>query len=407
MENAPIYTTTKPGPHDVLCGRGGRINCFEGNVRFRAIVDSKKPAYLAKTTKKLEKAGIAQEIVDIIHANGGRFLSKESPPESEIVVWGEVSMEKARKKCGQALRENADEYREVVEEPTTHSRSIRQQKWQHQFQKQEVEDGSSSTMRDASFDDDLKRMFGPKSLDAPPLARHMSQLSTVEDVHHTRSPPSSFEDVFLSSQDAEAAAIAYNSDTIRSDPFPDHNKQRVVGFANTPPLPRQFGGIRRSTSRGDASMGMMSFGSSHASPLRIRAATCDSLNGSGSSSNSFLMPIPSISGMTRLRGRTFTNTSAISAISEDNDSVMWTMSKDDISIGPGRLKSFDEHNSSMNMNVTMYPINSSGDNIFNGGSAHQTYERKSSNDDRSVLSGVSLMSMSLEALDLAGPQLFP
>lgn len=98
-----------PHPNDVLCGRGGRINSHEGNVKFREIVNALKPLYLSQTTKKAEKAVIAAEVVARIRSLNppGRFL-KESNKEG---VWVEISDEKARKKAGQALREDAPDLR--------------------------------------------------------------------------------------------------------------------------------------------------------------------------------------------------------------------------------------------------------------------------------------------------------
>lgn len=98
-----------PHPNDVLCGRGGRINSHEGNVKFREIVNALKPFYLSQTTKKAEKAVIAAEVVARIRSLNppGRFL-KETDKEG---VWVEISDEKARKKAGQALREDAPDLR--------------------------------------------------------------------------------------------------------------------------------------------------------------------------------------------------------------------------------------------------------------------------------------------------------
>jgi hypothetical protein len=98
-----------PHPNDVLCGRGGRINSHEGNVKFREIVNALKPLYLSQTTKKAEKAVIAAEVVARIRSLDppGRFL-KETNKEG---VWVEISDEKARKKAGQALREDAPDLR--------------------------------------------------------------------------------------------------------------------------------------------------------------------------------------------------------------------------------------------------------------------------------------------------------
>mmetsp|Transcript_10819 Transcript_10819/g.16105 ORF Transcript_10819/g.16105 Transcript_10819/m.16105 type:complete len:381 (+) Transcript_10819:300-1442(+) len=104
------YTTTNPGPHDVLCGRGGRINSHEGNVKFREIIATRKADYLSPATRKLQKAVIAQEVVDVIRNKGGRFLKEKSNG-----VWEEVTDEKAKKKCGQALREDAPVFREETD----------------------------------------------------------------------------------------------------------------------------------------------------------------------------------------------------------------------------------------------------------------------------------------------------
>lgn len=98
-----------PNPNDVLCGRGGRINAHEGNVQFRDIVAANKKEYLAKTTKKLEKAHIAARIVEVIRTMDppGRFLKEDS----ETGMWFDIGDAKAIKKAGQALREDAPDIR--------------------------------------------------------------------------------------------------------------------------------------------------------------------------------------------------------------------------------------------------------------------------------------------------------
>ena len=104
----PIH---EPNDNDVLCGRGGRINAHTGNVRFRDIVVQRKKDYLAPTTKKLEKAHIAADIVRDIRAKDppGRFL-KEDPDGS----WYDIGDAKAIKKVGQALREDAPDIRDEI-----------------------------------------------------------------------------------------------------------------------------------------------------------------------------------------------------------------------------------------------------------------------------------------------------
>jgi translation elongation factor P/translation initiation factor 5A len=55
------------------------INSHEGNVQFRDIVNDTKKDYLAKSTKKLEKAHIAARVVQQIRQMDppGRFLKED------------------------------------------------------------------------------------------------------------------------------------------------------------------------------------------------------------------------------------------------------------------------------------------------------------------------------------------
>ena len=99
----------EPNEHDVLCGRGGRINAHPGNVRFRDIVVHRKKEYLAPTTKKLAKAHIAADIVQGIRSRQGRFLKEDSDGS-----WWDIGDQKAIKKVGQALREDAPDIREEI-----------------------------------------------------------------------------------------------------------------------------------------------------------------------------------------------------------------------------------------------------------------------------------------------------
>ena len=106
-----------PNVNDVLSGRGGRINNHEGNVHFRTLVAKVKLQYLSRQTKKPDKAVIAANIVDQVRRLDppGRFL-KECP---DTGLWYEVGDERARRKAGQALREDGPEIKGemmVVEE---------------------------------------------------------------------------------------------------------------------------------------------------------------------------------------------------------------------------------------------------------------------------------------------------
>jgi hypothetical protein len=97
--------------YDVLAGRGNRVNNHEGNIRFRELVKPFKVQYLQKTTRKLTKAQMCAVLVNYVRTctptihgvTQGRFLKKD--PHTKL--WVEIGDEKARKKAGQALREDA------------------------------------------------------------------------------------------------------------------------------------------------------------------------------------------------------------------------------------------------------------------------------------------------------------
>jgi len=106
---------SEPTSSDVLSGRGGKINSHEGNVRFRELIGEHKHEYLAGTTKKLAKANIAAKIVETIRNLDppGRFLKVADAKKG---LWTEIGDEKARKKAGQALREDGPGIRVKIDE---------------------------------------------------------------------------------------------------------------------------------------------------------------------------------------------------------------------------------------------------------------------------------------------------
>lgn len=90
--------------NDVLCGRGGAINSHHGNIEFRALVSQHRGVYLSASTKKLDKADIAAQIVNIVRSMNppGRFLKEDRSNQG----WFEIGDVKAIKKAGQAMREH-------------------------------------------------------------------------------------------------------------------------------------------------------------------------------------------------------------------------------------------------------------------------------------------------------------
>jgi len=109
LVEAGSVAVNEPNRNDVLAGRGSRINNHEGNVRFRQFVLPFKLKYLDKATKKIEKAHMCANIVNYVRSLNppGRFLEKD--PATGL--WTEMGDERARKKAGQALREDATEIR--------------------------------------------------------------------------------------------------------------------------------------------------------------------------------------------------------------------------------------------------------------------------------------------------------
>eukprot|EP00531_Pseudo-nitzschia_arenysensis_P012842 CAMPEP_0116139008 /NCGR_PEP_ID=MMETSP0329-20121206/13076_1 /TAXON_ID=697910 /ORGANISM="Pseudo-nitzschia arenysensis, Strain B593" /LENGTH=385 /DNA_ID=CAMNT_0003634009 /DNA_START=97 /DNA_END=1254 /DNA_ORIENTATION=+ len=89
---------------DVLFGRGGRSNHHPGNKIYREIVTNQQSHY--RGCDKNEKTRVAQSIVDRMqNVVGGRFLELDRDAKRWFLVPNVV----ARRKVGQALRENNTE----------------------------------------------------------------------------------------------------------------------------------------------------------------------------------------------------------------------------------------------------------------------------------------------------------
>lgn len=90
----------EPTERDVLLGRGGLTNHHRGNKLYREKIEDFKPHY-QKLSSKEEKQEFSKMVVNFVHSYGGRFLEKDVYSDG----WVEVEKNKARKKVGQALRE--------------------------------------------------------------------------------------------------------------------------------------------------------------------------------------------------------------------------------------------------------------------------------------------------------------
>lgn len=99
-EEDEINGIKTPRQTDVLSGRGAGVNLHPGNVYFRDLIAEHKHEYL--TSDPGEKKRIIRRIVQAALSRG-RFLKQD--PQSEL--WICITFDEARKKVGQALRENA------------------------------------------------------------------------------------------------------------------------------------------------------------------------------------------------------------------------------------------------------------------------------------------------------------
>ena len=82
-------------------GRGGLANHHVGNNSFRTMTASMKPEY-ARLPKE-EKTDVSRRLLGMVHARGGKFLTKDTVSG----LFYEVENKTARRKCSQALREES------------------------------------------------------------------------------------------------------------------------------------------------------------------------------------------------------------------------------------------------------------------------------------------------------------
>jgi len=92
----------RPGPHDVLIGRGGGTNHNPGNIRFRQLICTRKDEY--KSAKRSQKPIIAQEIVTAWRTQvpPGRFLKQDE----STMLWHDVGDVEAKERAAQKLRDS-------------------------------------------------------------------------------------------------------------------------------------------------------------------------------------------------------------------------------------------------------------------------------------------------------------
>ena len=97
-----LANIVRPGPHDVLIGRGGGTNHNPGNKRFRQLICTRKDEY--KSAKRSQKPIIAQEIVTAWRTQvpPGRFLKQDE----STMLWHDVGNVEAKERAAQKLRDS-------------------------------------------------------------------------------------------------------------------------------------------------------------------------------------------------------------------------------------------------------------------------------------------------------------
>jgi hypothetical protein len=109
---------TKLTPNDILLGRGAPIINYEGNVRFRALVSTRKAEYNS-TGRHQIKDEIARQIISQIDRRSGKFLKKvESQEEAQRLgipegesAWTIAEEDVILEKVKQSLRDKEPERR--------------------------------------------------------------------------------------------------------------------------------------------------------------------------------------------------------------------------------------------------------------------------------------------------------
>jgi hypothetical protein len=108
--SAPQYVT-KLNPNDILLGRGAPVINYQGNIRFRELVNTRKAEYISSGRHQV-KDEIARQIIEEIGNRQGRFLHKiESITETQqrisvgTRVWQVAAEDVAIEKVKQALRD--------------------------------------------------------------------------------------------------------------------------------------------------------------------------------------------------------------------------------------------------------------------------------------------------------------
>ena len=98
-----------PSSRDVLLGRGRPYHFHVGNRRLTALIEQQKARYDEAGTTYGKKNSICEEVVDMVHESGGRFLKKQETDtdnndDHDSAGWEVVRREMARDKVSHGFR---------------------------------------------------------------------------------------------------------------------------------------------------------------------------------------------------------------------------------------------------------------------------------------------------------------
>lgn len=96
--NKRVSTQPRPGPQDVLFGKGYSIQNYSGNLRFRNFLMAHRDEY--DSAPRNLRPEITTRLAQTLLENGTRFLKRTS----ETGDWTEVELDEAAKKAGQLFR---------------------------------------------------------------------------------------------------------------------------------------------------------------------------------------------------------------------------------------------------------------------------------------------------------------
>lgn len=107
-DDKQLRSDFQPGPFDVICSQGKTAKSHSGNVFFQVIIKKSAKEY-ANAIEKRVKSKIVRSIIETIESKSpdGGFVKKDSDG-----MWRVVSLEQAREKVSQSLRDTlAGRYR--------------------------------------------------------------------------------------------------------------------------------------------------------------------------------------------------------------------------------------------------------------------------------------------------------